>query len=200
VSEAFFESIDTEEKAYFLGLLSADGYVLKSGKQFVLSLQSRDEHILHDMKRVMGAGHPVYDRKAGGFPGSGAQRAILIGSKKLVSDLAKYGIVSGKSKKLTYPDLPAHLERHFARGAFDGDGHIRAVPKRLFYFLGTEAFVDGLRNAILKHTGIALKKNEAAGCWRISGYGGSADVMRWLYQDSTVHLRRKKAVFVEHWQ
>lgn len=201
LTDDFFETIDTETKAYFLGLLSADGSVAPSGKQFTLSLQARDEHILRDLKRALGSSHPIYDRKSGGgFPGSGLQRAITIGSKKLVSDLAKYGVVPGKSKKLTFPNLPRRLERHFARGAFDGDGHIRAEPKKAFYFLGTEAFIKGLREAIIRHTGVrTLRMEKHVGCWKLAGEGGSAKVLHWLYRNSTVFLKRKKKVYTQVW-
>lgn len=198
IDETFFETINTEEKAYFLGLLSADGFVDRNGRVFKINLQSRDEHILHDMKAAMKSGHPIKSRQtAGGFPGSGSQKLLAISSKRMVSDLAKYGIVPGKSKTLTFPDLPAELERHFARGAFDGDGHLRVNPKRLFCFLGTEAFVDGLNAAIQRHTGICLRKYPTPGVWRISGYGGSTDVLHWMYEGATVSLSRKREVYEE---
>ncbi len=199
IDETFFQTIDTEEKAYFLGFLSADGFVDRNGRVFRLGLQLRDEHILHQMKAAMKSGHPIKDRKSkAGFPGSGPQMFLAISSITLVSDLAKYGIVPGKSKTLTFPDLPTDMERHFARGSFDGDGHIRIRPKRLFCFLGTEAFVDGINGAIHRHTGIRLSKYPTPGVWRLSGYGGSTDVLRWMYEGATVSLNRKRETY-EAW-
>jgi hypothetical protein len=199
IDETFFQTIDSEEKAYFLGLLSADGFVDRNGRVFKINLQARDEHILRDMKEAMKSGHPIKDRQtAGGFSGSGPQKLLAISSIKLVSDLAKYGIAPGKSKTLTFPDLPEDLECHFARGSFDGDGHIRIRPKRLFCFLGTEAFVDGLNGAIHRHTGIRLSKYPTPGVWRLSGYGGSTDVLRWMYNGATVSLNRKRETY-EAW-
>lgn len=196
----FFEKIDTEEKAYILGLIASDGYVSRAGKQVFIALQSRDEHILRDVASAMGSSAPVLDKFAGGFPGSGPQKYIGFASRKMVSDLARWGIVPGKSHTLSYPKIARHLERHFARGLFDGDGHIRAHPKKAFYFLGTSALMNGLRKAIIRHTGLALKKSYAAGCWRISGYGGSVDVLNWMYRDAKIFLLRKQRVFLNHWQ
>lgn len=196
----FFEVIDTQEKAYALGLLASDGYVSKAGKQVCLALQERDRHILYDLRRAMGSDARVFSKTAGGFPGSGPQMQIIFSSKKLAADLAKWGIVPRKSLIFRYPRIPTHLERHFARGLFDGDGHIRALPKKAFYFLGTSDLIDGLRKAIARHTGIVLTKAEARGCWRLSGYGGSTEVLRWMYQGATISLRRKRRVYLDHWQ
>lgn len=196
----FFAVIDTEAKAYALGLIASDGWVSRSGKQVTLALQVRDRHILYDLRRVMQSNARVFDKTRGGFPGSGPRKSITFDSKKLVADLARWGVVPGKSATFRYPRIPHHLECHFARGLFDGDGHIRAQPKKAFYFLGTSDLIDGLRRAIKRHTGLVLRKSEAQGCWRISGYGGSGEVLRWMYQNATIFLRRKRRVFVEYWQ
>lgn len=195
----FFAVIDTEEKAYALGLLSADGCVARSGKQVTIALQERDVQILIDLRRAMGSSAVIYDKGAGGFAGSKPRKGINFDSKKLVADLARYGVSPGKSRHLRYPKIPRRLECHYARGLLDGDGHIRAIPKRLFSFLGTSALMEGLRLAIASHTGILLKKTKNVGCYRISGYGGSAAVIRWMYQDATIFLKRKHRVYLDHW-
>jgi hypothetical protein len=196
----FFAKIDTEEKAYALGLIASDGWVARSGKQVSLALQVRDRHILYDLRRALKSDARVFDKARGGFAGSGPRKQITFDSKKLVADLARWGVIPGKSVTLRYPRIPKHLECHFARGLFDGDGHIRAHPKKLFYFLGTSDLIDGLRKSIIRHTGAALAKYEAVGCWRISGYGGSVAVLRWMYEDATICLRRKHRVFLRYWK
>jgi hypothetical protein len=196
----FFEKIDTEEKAYILGLLSADGSVHKNGYQVTLALKVEDEHILHDIKRAMKSDATIADKGPGGFPGSGPRKLVTFNSTKIVSDLAKLGIVPRKSLTLRYPCIPSKLERHFARGSFDGDGHIRRFPKRLFSFLGTKAFIDGLADAIFRHTAIALRRYQVTGCWELSGYGGSADVLHWMYKGATISLERKHRVYLDHWR
>jgi hypothetical protein len=195
----FFAKIDTQNKAYALGLLAADGSVARSGKQVSIALQVRDRHILYDLRRVMKSDARVFDKARGGFPGSGPRKQIIFDSKKLVADLAQWGVVPGKSVTLRYPNIPLHLEGHFARGLFDGDGHIRALPKKAFYFLGTSKLIDGLRAAIGLHTGIRLLKRRAKGCWKLSGYGLSAAVLHWMYRDATIFLRRKHRVYRDHW-
>ena len=198
----FFARIDTEEKAYALGLLASDGWVSRSGKQVSIALQVRDGQILYDLRRVMGSNARVFEKARGGFPGSGPRKQIIFDSKKLVADLAKWGVIPGKSVTLRYPrGIPVHLQRHFVRGLFDGDGHIRAIPKKAFYFLGTLSLILKLRRVIARHTGVLLSGAcEAQGCWKLSGYGGSTEVLRWMYEDATIFLRRKHRVYLDHWK
>lgn len=48
INDSFFEKIDTEEKAYFLGLFYADGcnYINGNASRVALSLQEDDKKIL----------------------------------------------------------------------------------------------------------------------------------------------------------
>ncbi len=196
----FFEEIDTEHKAYALGFIAGDGAVHRSGKQVSIALQAGDKRILYDLRKAMRSNAVVRDKIAGGFPGSRPQKSITFDSKKLVSDLARWGVGPRKSLTLRYPSIAHNLEHHFARGSFDADGHVRAVPKRLFCFLGTEDFIDGLRSAVHRHTGLWLGIYRGRGVWRLSGYGGSRAVLDWMYRDATIFLARKRRVYLDHWQ
>ena len=61
VDESFFNKIDNEEKAYILGFIYADGNISKRG-HLTIEIHKRDEHILHDIKRVMQYNGPLYYR------------------------------------------------------------------------------------------------------------------------------------------
>jgi intein-encoded DNA endonuclease-like protein len=198
---SFFETIDTQEKAYALGFLAADGSVEKSGLRVVLSLHDKDEHILHDIRRALASNSPVYQVRRGGFPGSGTRKAVAFHGKKIVSDLAKYGVVNAKSLIIRYPDIPKNMDRHFVRGYFDGNGHIRAIPRKLFCFVGGPPMIEGLQKIIHDRTGLELGIYRVKPtCHRLSGYGGSADVLHWMYKDATIFLNRKHDVYVTHWK
>lgn len=194
LDEDFFAKIDTEEKAYILGLLATDGCVSRG--RVCLSLQARDEHILQDILRAMRSTSPIHDRPKGSFPGSGPMKYIAFTSRKSVADLAKWGVVPRKSSSLTYANIGRRLERHYVRGLFDGDGSLH--PK-IFYFLGTKALIDGVIEAIRSHTGIALNRRRAGKLYRASGYKGSRKVLHWMYDKSTIFLHRKRKIFDESW-
>jgi hypothetical protein len=199
LDEDFFEKIDTQSKAYILGMLATDGCVADGkshSNRVFLSLQARDEHILHEILKEMHSDSPVHDRGKGSFPGSGPMKYIALTSRRLVADLAKWGISPRKTLVLRYTNVSPWLERHYLRGLLDGDG---SVSPKSFYFLGTEALIDGVVDAVQRHTGIHLNKRKAGRLHRASGYAGSSLVLRWLYHGSTIFLRRKKAIYEESW-
>ena len=71
LKERFFEKIDSEEKAYFLGLLISDGNVFKdnTGRQASISitLDLKDEYMLLKFKEVLQANTSVgYDGRGCG--------------------------------------------------------------------------------------------------------------------------------------
>lgn len=193
----FFSSIDTESKAYILGLLSADGCVHKDGRSLSIGLKAEDEHILHDIRSALSSNATLSERTSCGGHSIGSRIKILnLSSKKLVADLAKYGVVPRKSFTLTFPDLPSHLARHYIRGIWDGDGH---VGRRNFSVIGTEALLQGIKNSILAHLNITLSYGLLKGSPRLVGYRRDRPVLHWLYGDSTIFLRRKHRVYAEFW-
>jgi hypothetical protein len=195
----FFSSINTEQKAYALGLLSADGYVDTNGKWVAIALQSRDIQILEDLKRVLGSAAPIKDkrRKVPGYPGSGPQKVLIFSSRELVRDLAKYGVVPRKSHSLTYPTLDPEFDRHFIRGIMDGDGYI---GKHQFVVTGTDSLLRGIQRSVSEHLGIVLSIRNPRGYSRLIGYRRDADVLRWIYEGNSICLHRKQRSFVGYWQ
>ena len=194
LNESFFEKIDTEDKAYVLGLLSADGTI--SVRSVILMLHSKDQHIIRDVRKAMGSNALIMERRIAKRPDLGPYKLIYFGSQKLVADLAKLGVMPRKSLTMLFPKLPKKLERHYLRGLFDGDGCMR---DNSFYFLGTEDVIDGARASILSHTGIQLTKARADKLWTITGCRRSKQVLDWLYKDASIFLKRKHRRFLKHW-
>ena len=120
----FFETIDEEAKAYFLGFLITDGTVV--GKNVTISLHSKDRHIIETYAECLDCHKPIHDRfTTAGFSKSGTPVSLLaLFSDKYSSDLKALGVIERKTYNTTIPKINENLERHLWRGILDGDGFI----------------------------------------------------------------------------
>lgn len=127
VNENAFENIETEEQAYWLGFLYADGFVTNhNSKKIGITLAERDKGHLCKFNSYLNSNYPIktYVQTAGYAVGKNYCR-LMITSEKMYDDLVKYGVVEHKTYALEYPDfLPDNLQWHFLRGYCDGDGCI----------------------------------------------------------------------------
>lgn len=137
-NENFFEKIDTEEKAYWLGFIYADGYVnvTKYNSELGIELQYSDNNHLKKFNKSLNGNIEVTDRWRNGAFNYNSDRMfhmcqIRLYKRKLVDDLSQYGIVNNKTyiKQHLSELIPQHLLQHFIRGFFDGDGSI-AITKQ----------------------------------------------------------------------
>lgn len=115
-NEDYFEKIDTEDKAYFLGFIVADGSVSKNKN--VIKIIQKETDILYEFKKYVNSDAPVFTSKTNNVS------SISISSSKTKNDLEKLGIFPNKTMIVKYPDIPENLQNHFMRGVFDGDGCI----------------------------------------------------------------------------
>lgn len=124
----YFDNIDTEDKAYFYGLLAADGSVCRKKRRgnlvFTLELQTRDIETIKNFCNAIE--YPV--SKIGTYKRADRKPTskITIYNDYFCNRLESLGIVSGKAFSFQLPDLSPSLMRHFLRGFFDGDGHVTA--------------------------------------------------------------------------
>ena len=194
VNYNFFDVVDTEEKAYWLGFLYADGYVGKDGVE--LSLCKQDEVHLEKFKKSMRSNTPIKNKKVNDFP----QVRVFISSRYIVEKLHDLGCVQNKSLILTFPTediVPKHLIRHFIRGYFDGDGSISVNKETNRYqasFVGTESFLNSILKILNKEIGTNAKSLRPCGNAKQTSVSGKQMLIKmfhYLYDDSTVYLDRK---------
>ncbi|MGR3302386.1 MAG: hypothetical protein ACUZ8I_07755 [Candidatus Scalindua sp.] len=195
IDHSFFKTIDSEEKAYTLGFITADGYVDKKMKAVTIAIQKRDTHILKAIQKAMNSNAPIRNKKKSLF-GNDDLAIINLCSKSMVKDIAKYGIIPAKSLHTFYPTIPSVFDRHYIRGLMDGDGHIN---KRNFSLLGTSRLLDGVNKAIFMHIGHKLSSVPNNGYPRLVGYKKNNGFLSWIYKDSTIHLMRKYKIFCQFW-
>ena len=136
--EDYFDDINSQNKAYILGLLFADGcnHIYNSngeGKyQITLSLQEDDKEILEKIKIEMDLQNPLHyliPRTGNYINGKIVKSAkpqwkLEFNNKHISLRLNELGMVQNKSLVLQFPDINSILYKHFIRGYFDGDGSI----------------------------------------------------------------------------
>ena len=206
MKEHFFQEIDEEAKAYFLGLLISDGNVFKdnTGRQASISitLDLKDEYMLEKFKEVLQANTSV------GYDGRGCGQ-IAVRSNIMAEDLAKYGVVPRKSYNTYLPLISKEMMPHLIRGIFDGDGSIMAKPNpsndghnRFLHsisFCGTHQLMEDISNYILENLGIKTAvydyKDRNLSELKIQNIDNIAKFGYWIYRNSTIFLNRKKDIF-----
>ena len=198
LDESFFDTIDTESKAYWLGFISADGYVNHSGVTF--GLKATDAGHLERFLADLGSSSPV---RFGTSIVNGKQRQYArasVCSTMMSESLMALGVTRNKSLTISpCTAIPPELERHYWRGVFDGDGCIIPMKNKQAYrmsLVGTRAMLDGFAAFADLHTHLrpAVSKIKNANAFRISycGVQGVQLLARSLYDEATVYLSRKK--------
>lgn len=123
----YFSQIDSNEKAYWLGLLAADGNVqIKEGRYTVsIGLRAQENYLIEEFAKAVETDKTVKEYiNSSGFQRKDGQPhrtcRIVLHSKIMVEDLMSHGIVPRKS--LIYNQMPNIEDRymsHFIRGFFD---------------------------------------------------------------------------------
>jgi intein-encoded DNA endonuclease-like protein len=202
----YFESIDTEKKAYYLGLLYADGNISNDNNKMSISLKGEDTLLLFDFKKELGYGGKLYfsNQKLNGKLYS--KTTLQISSKTFCSHLIKNGCHSKKSLILKFPtpeQVPEHLIHHFIRGYFDGDGCIYTNKNRItLNIAGTENVVNNIKqifdtNLNVKCSVLTAKTKNTI--YLLELYcNNSVKAFNFLYESCSICLNRKFAKFEQY--
>ncbi len=214
VNESYFEIINTPNKAYFLGLLAADGYINDKGNgqlRLGISLQERDGYILELFnKDIQHEGNVRFIKKRNeGWQGS---YSLDIISDKICKDLINLGVTPRKSFTYEFPNnnqVPEHLMFHFIRGYFDGDGCITCSKNYnnisyRFFIVGTKKTCEGMANILFGKyrlgSGRICKRipkdhRKPIYTYYVSGNNNIKKLYKLIYEDAEMFLTRKKCKF-----
>lgn len=203
VNHNYFESIDTPEKAYWLGFIAADGFVVSSRNQVGISLGRKDKNHLEKLVKTLSSNYKVHDYiSTTSYKKNTKYSRLMVNSKKMKSDLISHGIVKNKTFKLKYPThLTSNLNSHYIRGYLDGDGSITRTlsSSKLQYdyqikLTGTKTLLKGILSQLgLPNYKLSERYYDEKDNYYFS-IGGNIQVLKlldYIYKDSTVHLERK---------
>lgn len=197
VNTDYFKNIDTEEKAYWLGFIFADGCInqkfSKNGNiksmNLEIVLQAKDEKHLVKFVKSLQSTHPIKYKSVG----NGAYR-VYITSTEICRDLIKLGCTPRKSLTVKFPRLDSHLIKHFIRGYSDGNATI-STRTRYILSSGSYAFLEYVQTHFieeLKVTRVTLRKDSRNN--NIQYEKSKSDTLKildYLYSNATVYLDRK---------
>ena len=201
----FFENIDNEVKAYFLGLFYADGYNNQDNKSIRLGFAEKDKELLNKFIEAICSNHKVQTRLKD--DGSQMFYSVTINSPILSGDLAKHGCVQAKTHLLDkMPEMSEELYRHFIRGYFDGDGSVYYTQsgntdKITLSWTGNKPFLEDVQAYLIKElevskTAIYIShpdRNNLIGDLRYSN-GTATKIHNWMYSDCQYYSERKKMI------
>lgn len=125
LNENYFEKIDSQDKAYFLGFIGADGCLYETkdkNKQNILriNIQKKDIKILQLLKEYLKTDKPIGSTTKN----SREYVSLEISSNKIFSDIEKLRLHPRKTYENTIATIPKEFMPALIRGYFDGDGSI----------------------------------------------------------------------------
>lgn len=207
LKEDFFKVIDSEEKAYFLGLLITDGNVfideknIQNNRQASISitLQKQDAYLLEKFLTCLNANTTVAS--------DGRQcNSVAVRSNEMANDLKQYGIIPRKTLYTYLPKIKQDLMPHLIRGILDGDGSIcmKQTSRRFVHwiaFSGTHKLMQDIIDYVDDIIGLKIKP-------KVYDYEGKhlsefkfqniEDIYKfgvYIYKNATLYMERKKDLF-----
>jgi hypothetical protein len=204
--EHYFDIIDCQEKAYWLGFFAADGYNHRDKGCIEFRLHKQDRDILEKFKSCIKANNPI-----GLYKNTYCNLSLY--SQHLCDKLAEYGLGQAKTYTLQLPKLENSLMQHFIRGYYDGDGCFSVINRNdrknpnskiyQFNITGMEAPLSIIQQYIVDNANVvknSLKKRKSTVAVTIhySGRLVCKRILDYLYNNATIYLQRKYDKYLKY--
>lgn len=214
LDESIFENIDSEEKAYWLGFILADGCIVdrsnegrKNSKLLTIHLKLSDIEHLKKFKKFLNTDKPIYvgeQKLKGKIFG---YCSIHITCSKLAKDLMSHGIEHRKSLKEKLPNIDKRLYPHFLRGYWDGDGSVlfyeqkvnklRKMYPEICVYSGL-IFIKQISQILREDLHIICNPQKNRNIYKLKTSGNKAiPIVQYLYKDANIYLDRKYKTYIE---
>jgi len=199
LKERFFEKIDTNEKAYWLGFMYADGYIIEEFDNYRiyyrigLKIKIDDEELIDRFMRTLYL-NPDYKHRykelqniEGKFYEVEYFR-IHFANQVMAGDLIEHGVIPKKSKIIRLPCLNScELYLSFILGCFDGDGE--EGTSRLWS--GSREFLEDIKKMFDVPNEIKLRESNLGSAWGLSLAPKLFNAMLDSYKDSMPRKRKR---------
>ena len=137
----YFSNIDNEAKAYFLGLLLADGNVYKykrNAEQYKIQIElnTEDQYLIEEFRNQIQSTNVILNEVKNRNDKISYMSHFSVDSVKMAYDLINLGVIPRKSGVAELTSLvPDKLYRHYIRGYFDGNGTVSLQKKQHLFIL-----------------------------------------------------------------
>lgn len=191
INSNYFLNIDSEEKAYFLGLILTDGCVHK--KLFTILLKNTDDYILKKLSICLTGADYTRPYKT--------YTILSLTDEVLIKNLKQFNCVERKTYCAKFPQIPSNLNWHLIRGLIDGDGSISLDKKNFRIVLtGYKDLIEPVKQQIESlgvncYTYKTLSSSKNINKIIVSGNLQVRKVLDKIYQNSNIHLYRKFDVY-----
>lgn len=201
-NDNFFEVINSEEKAYLLGFLYADGYLSSDGRMGC-RLKIDDVEIIKLIQKYICPNSPIEYGNNQNFKRR-PQCSIRWKSKKMYQKLLNLDFCIDKthtnSNVLTY--IPEPYKKDFIRGFLDGDGCITYNSYRnsnwkkisLCWSNGSSKILEDIFNYFKDVEGGVLKYHNTYYTLRYDKIKSVQKILSFIYDNATLYLKRKKII------
>ena len=198
INETYFSSIDTKEKAYWLGYLFASGSILPSSKSYTIQVvcTKKDENQIKKFLQAISSESPVSTSR-------GISSFVRISNETMYKDLEKWGLIDKKWYLLRMPMLDStEYTRSFILGYFDGKA---SLPRHrpIIVVSGPKAFLEDINLFIENELGFPLtivgkyQKEYGYDRYKMASYSKykTLTLLRWLYHNQPILLKRHKNMY-----
>lgn len=188
LNETYFDAIDSQVKAYLLGLLAADGCVTITN---YVTFESIDQELTYLLKQELSYSGEVRIIKPQNYA---SHYRINFSSCQLATALRQLGVIAGRGSSGIYHFPESRYLAAYVLGYFDGDGCAYVNPNRSggsICIVGSYEFTSEL--ARLLGMG-AVKKHQSKPVyyWTIYSRDNINRFYQLIYQYPGLGLQRKK--------
>ncbi len=187
-NEEIFNNIDNAEKAYWIGFITADGYINEDRGFLSIKLQYDDIEHLKKFAKFIGCSEENIVTEYHNITGKPLCR-ICLNSRKLVDSLVNLNIRQNKSTDEHVTSIPNKFIRDYIRGIIDGDGHI---DKKRIDICNSIEVLTYIKNYLNEkcYTTIGKICNHC-NTYRIFICKNREIALKFLYYDNCICLNRK---------
>lgn len=197
----------SEEMAYVLGFIAADGNICHSGRAHVLDISCDDRDIIEKIKKTLDYKGPIHEKIR---IYNKISYSLRICDPIIFNDLQRLNVTERKSLTFNPPLIPKRLIRHFVRGYFDGDGSVSFRNSKYQSRLVVDFYTASKKMAAFLHRTIkdvlrdiyqgkiqttTTSKKTRYYAIRV-GHKAALKLFTYMYRNTDLYLERKYEKFI----